>query len=260
MTIPQKQRSKQDDWINYLDKAYRFPDHARADELIDKAIGRINPYLAEASAPGWGWSGGKDSQGLRVIMEEAGVDECYLAISALEFPQFLAWATENMPDRLTVILNDQLNLDWLADHPDMIFPDSARAAKWFQSIQGRGRKKFIKDTDRDLIFLGRRKIDGNQTGTDGSYVQNGTAIVSPMHDWSHEDLLTVLGSRSMPLPPCYNWPRGFRVGTGSWPARQWVENRDFGFNEIWRIDPNVLIHASTKIEEVALWLKKSGNG
>jgi 3'-phosphoadenosine 5'-phosphosulfate sulfotransferase (PAPS reductase)/FAD synthetase len=249
MTLRVKQRADHADWLPILADAYTHPDHARADRLIDTAVARIHAFqrTTRAGKIGYGWSGGKDSQALRIVCEEAYVAECYLAISNLEWPAFLAWATDHMPDRLTVILRDRVNLDWLRANPAMLFPDAYGASRWFQMIQGTGRRTYARQHRMDAVLLGRRTADGNQVvprrGARGTgpwwYTDHGFLVASPLHDWTHEDVLCVLGSRDAPLPPNYTWPRGFRVGTGSWPARQWCTPRQ-GWAECITIDRTVV--------------------
>lgn len=253
MTLRVKQRADHADWLPVVEDAYLRPNHARADALIDRAVGRINAFRRTTGVGkvAYGWSGGKDSQALRIVCEEAYVTECYLAISNLEWPAFLAWATEHMPERLTVILRAEVNLRWLAKNPAMLFPDAAHASRWFQIVQGTGRRLYAKQAHAEAVLLGRRTADGNQivprrARGDGSgpywypdrHTSHGFLTASPLHDWTHEDVLTVLGSRDAPLPPNYGWPRGFRVGTGSWPARQWCTPAQ-GWAEVVTIDRTV---------------------
>jgi hypothetical protein len=58
------------------------------------------------------------------------------------------------------------------------------------------------------------------------------------------------------LPPFYQWPRGFRCGTHSWPARQWCRDRDHGFAEVHAIDPAILPEAGRYLEPAARWLER----
>lgn len=242
--IPRKQQSSQDDWIGALRSAYQQPDVARAQALIATAAER----LAEATQGydvAYGWSGGKDSQGLRLVCEAAGIRECVLVISELEYPAFLGWATDHMPWGCTVEARP-LDLAWLLRHPDMLFPrDAATASKWFRLIQHTGQRAYAKRTGIDMLVLGRRRADGNFVGPDGRYRDRaGFERLSPIADWTHEDLLCVLGANRCPLPPCYGWPRGFRVGTGAWPARQWTASPAHGWQEVATIDPTIVDHAA----------------
>jgi 3'-phosphoadenosine 5'-phosphosulfate sulfotransferase (PAPS reductase)/FAD synthetase len=246
-----KQRTTQADWLPVLDRAYQYPNRAKAEQLVESAIAKIEQVIKPEDNVGWGWSGGKDSQALRVVMDQMNIQDSYLAISSLEYPEFLAWATNHMPERLSIVLNEKANLDWLSRNPKMLFPDTAHASRWFQIIQGSARRKYGFENEKSLIFLGRRKADHNQKP---DYIENQTRVFSPIFDWSHEDVLTVLGAYQMSLPPCYWWPRGFQVGTGSWAARQWTGSAQNGWAEIWQIDPRIVENAAKRIDSARIFL------
>lgn len=251
--IPKKQNSKQIDWVQAVNDAYANPDYERAGKLVADAVQNVREIVQVGDRVGWGWSGGKDSQALRVIMNEAGIEDCYLGISALEYPDFLAWATDNMPDRLDIILNDYVNMDWLARSPQMLFPDTWHAGRWFRMIQKKARETYALKWQKTVLFLGRRKVDGNNRP---DYVHQGTRVVSPIYDWSHEDLICVIGAYDLPLPPCYAWPRGFQVGTGSWAARQWTNDINHGWSEVYSIDPKIVQNAANYLDSAMIFLSR----
>jgi len=240
--LPRKQASTHEHWLAALDAAYTNPDHDRARALVARAVARIERWAGNRSRLAYGWSGGKDSQGLRIVCEAAGVSDCVLVISELEYPAFLAWATDHMPWGLTVEARP-LDLAWLSRNPRMLFPPDAKiAARWFSLIQHAGQRTYCQRERVQMLLFGRRLADGNQCGTEGWYRPRDGAAErgSPMFDWTHEDLLCVLGAHAAPLPPCYGWPRGFRVGTGAWPARQWTGDRENGWREVYEIDRRVV--------------------
>lgn len=240
--IPKKQRSSQSDWTGALQKAYESPNVERANQLVERGVETIQSLQASFGHVTLAWSGGKDSQALRYVAEQAGVDDSILVISELEFPEFLSWATDNMPWGLT-IEQRPFGLDWLRKNPDMLFPDTKHAAKWFKINQQDGQRIHMKRTGSPCLLLGRRYADGNfiSRTKDIKYQdRNGWWRASPLAHWSHEDVLCVLGAFQIPLPPCYWWPRGFRVGTGPWPQRQWCDTHVQGWDETWQIDSNVV--------------------
>jgi hypothetical protein len=79
--IPRKQRSAEADWRDVLAASYAAPDADRATRLVERAVERVG---AAGSGLAYAWSGGKDSQALRVVAEAAGVPDCVLVISDLE--------------------------------------------------------------------------------------------------------------------------------------------------------------------------------
>lgn len=247
MSLARKQRSTHEDWLGPLADAYDRPDRVRASMLVALAAQRVRDLTREHryQRVAFGWSGGKDSQGLRVVCEAAGVTNCVLVISELEYPAFLAWATDHMPWGCHVEARP-MDMRWLSAHQDWLFPTDARTAgRWFKAVQHDGQRSFARRVRLDALVLGRRRADGNYCGTDGHYRdRDGFARLSPCFDWSHEDLLCVLGAYEMPLPPCYGWPRGFRVGTGPWPARQWTTSLAHGWAEVASIDRTVVEHAA----------------
>ncbi len=236
-----------------------WPDD-RLDQLIDYTVEQIK-LNTRGKRAGYGWSGGKDSLALDYVCRLAGITDCVLAISELEYPAFLQWVTDNMPDGLTV-LNCGLDLDWLAKHPDMLFPKGPYGPRWFSLINHKGQERYYRSQNLDVILLGRRRVDGNYCGPKGdvNLYTNGRGITrySPISEWPHEAVFSLIDRENIPMPPCYDWPRGFQVGTGSWPARQWTVDQDHGWSEVWSIDRGVVRHAATVLPAAADWMRRQG--
>lgn len=187
-----------------------------------------------------------------------------LVITELEYREFLEWATANMPDGLTVV-NTGHDLAWLAANPGMLFPQDANtAAKWFRIVQQNGQASYHRSEGLDAILIGRRRSDGNYVGRGGAniYTAKGVTRYSPLSEWSHEDVLAAIhwhyGAEG--FAPCYGWPRGFRVGTGPWPARQWTTDEAHGWSEVWAIDPEVVIEASRLLPGALAHCERMGAG
>lgn len=235
-----------------------WPDQ-RLDALITNTVADIRDTTRGRRAA-YAWSGGKDSLALAHVAELAGIHDCVLAISALEFPEFLVWVTDHMPDGLTVVSTGQ-DLAWLADHPRMLFPQGVYGPRWFSIVNHRGQERYFRDQHLDVLLLGRRTVDGNYTGPAGRNIYTnarGITRYSPLADWPHEAVFALIEREHIALPPCYGWPRGFQVGTGSWPARQWTESVDHGFGEVWRIDPDVIREAAGMLPAAAEWMARTG--
>ena len=237
-----------DAWTAAREAAVRTYTPAAIDALLDTAADRIlaaTPNRRAALA----WSGGKDSLVCELAARRAGIDDAVLVISRLEYPAFLAWATLNMPDGLTIVCRDQINETWLAAHPRMLFPHGNDGAAWFRHVQHAGQRDYARATGAALI-LGRRTADGNHVGDPlpggarGYTDRAGTTRISPIHDWPHEAVLAAIHHHRIDLPPCYSWPRGWQVGTGAWPARQWTTSRAHGWSEVWTIDPEIVHRAA----------------
>lgn len=237
-----------------------WPDD-RLNRLIDHTVSEIHRNTRGKRA-GYGWSGGKDSLALDYVCQLAGITECVLAISELEYPAFLQWVTDHMPDGLTVI-NCGLDLTWLRNHPEMLFPVGAHGPKWFKLVNHKGQERFFRSQKLDVIMLGRRRSDGNYCGpnaeTDLYTNAKGITRYSPLAAWPHEAVFSLIQRENMSLPPCYSWPRGYQVGTGSWPARQWTVDQDHGWSEVWEIDRGVVRHAAQVLPAAADWMARQGH-
>lgn len=236
-----------------------WPD-PRLDQLVDNTVTHIRDTCNGRRAA-VAWSGGKDSLALEILAREAGITECVLAISELEFPEFLRWVTDHMPDDLTVINTGQ-DLNWLATHPNMLFPQGAHGPRWFTIVNHRGQERYFHEQQLDVILLGRRRKDGNYCGPTGQVIYTNRRKVtrySPLADWPHEAVFALLDRHRITLPPCYDWPRGYQIGTGAWPARQWTRDTDHGFEEIWQIDPGIIRQAAPVLPQAADWLARTGH-
>jgi 3'-phosphoadenosine 5'-phosphosulfate sulfotransferase (PAPS reductase)/FAD synthetase len=223
----------------------------RAGDLLPKLPARIDRTIEHlrrvvgARELCFGWSGGKDSIVLERVLALAGYRACVLVLTQLEYNAFLQWTTSHMPERLTV-MRTQHDLAWLQKHPEMLFPqDSATAAKWFHQVQHWGQELFLKRERFDVMAVGRRRKDGNYCGRDGIYTNSrGVTRFAPLWDWSHEEIFAALMYFKAELPPCYGWPRGYQVGTGPWPARQFAASREVAWREVYQIDRTVVENAA----------------
>lgn len=254
-----KQSLSHDDFRALRERARSIP-RAAVDAKIETAIKLIRRFVIgrDLRAAAYAWSGGKDSIALRFVAEAAGVKDCLLGISNLEYPAFLRWVTDHMPPRLSVINTGQ-DLEWLARHPEMLFPATADlAAKWFKSVQHTAQARYYRENRLDVILLGRRRDDGNYVGPgpDPIYTsQEGVTRLSPLADWTHEDVFAVIDTYGLAMPPFYGWPRGYRCGTHAWAARQWCGTIRRGWGEVHGIDPSIVLHAARRIPSAAEYLE-----
>lgn len=229
------------------------------DNLVDRTVDEITRTVGRRHAA-LAWSGGKDSLALEHVGRLAGITEAGLAITELEYPEFLRWVTDNMPPGLTVLSTGQ-DLYWLRDHPPMLFPQGDYGPRWFTVVNHAGQTRYFQQARLDVLLTGRRRADGNWISNNGTREyrnQRGVVRYSPLADWPHEAVFALLQRERVTLPPCYGWPRGFQVGTGAWPARQWTTDTDHGFTEVWQIDPDVVREAATVLPQARAWLAKTG--
>lgn len=258
MPVGRKQGTTQADWLTALATIEQSITRAQVDALIDKTAESVRRVVAGKHVA-FGWSGGKDSVALELVMRAAGIEQCVLVICELEFPAFLQWATDNMPHELEIVNTGQ-DLDWLVAHPEMLFPqNSVAAAKWFKMVQHAGQEHYYEKHALDMLITGRRKADGNHVGPGGLYSNaRGVTRYSPICDWTHEHLLAAIHYYNLPLAPCYGWPQGFRQGTGPWAARQWCRGIEAGWREVFAIDPSVVRVAATRITSASEFLQRVG--
>lgn len=241
MKIGRKQNAKNEVWLEAVAKIEELVSRADLDALVEKTVADIREVTSGKSAA-YAWSAGKDSIVLSKICEMAGITACMIGVCDLEYPAFMEWVNANKPAGCEVINTGQ-NLEWLAKHPEMLFPrDSSTAARWFQIVQHRAQREYFKRHSLDMIILGRRRADGNYVGRKSNIYTDGKGVTrySPLADWSHEHILAFIHYHHLQLPPIYGWHNGYLCGTHPWPARQWTENEENGWREVYNIDPDVV--------------------
>lgn len=252
---PRKQNSTHEQWVDALRTVRQRVSESHVDALVARAVERVRSV---GGRMGYGWSGGKESVVLGHVCEAAGVVPCVLVLCELEFPEFVQWAEDQAPEGLEVENTGQ-DLEWLRRHPEMLFPrDSTTSGRWFREVRHRGQRDYFRRRRLDALLIGRRRGDGNYVGPKGSWTyRNAEGVVrsSPLYDWTNDDVLGTISWRSLPLAPCYSWPRGFRVGTGPWAKRR-VESEEQGWSEVWAIDQNVVKEAASVFPSAAAFLQR----
>lgn len=250
-----KQSLSHEDFAAIRARATEEITRAQIDEKIGRAVEEIRAFCAGKNVA-YAWSAGKDSIALALVAEMAGVTDCVLGICDLEYPAFVAWAQENAPSRLETI-NTGLDMDWLVKHPEMLFPMQADLAmQWFKAVQHKAQRQYYRKRKLDAIILGRRRSDGNFVGRGGEnhYESQGVVRYSPIADWSHAEVFAAIDHYGLAMPPIYGWPRGYRVGTHPWPARQWCESIEHGWAEVFSIDPQIVIRAAERLPSADAYL------
>lgn len=218
--VGRKQTANNDNFVRLWTNIEQVVSRQEIDALIDRAAEEVkltlhrfrprNPFIA--------WSGGKDSLALHFVCSLAGMKRSvFIQQGSLEFPAFLRWVEKNKPAGLST-MNTGHDLAWLARNEGMCFPVEQRWYKqWF--MNRRGQDAFCKQAKVDLLTFGRRSEDGNFIGPGGVHEKDGTVRYCPIRDWGHKHVLAVMHYYRLAVPPIYEWPNGWVIGTGPWP--QW---------------------------------------
>ena len=256
MSLGRKQSISNDAWLEAVATIESAVSRRELDDLVAVTIEDIRATVGQKKAA-YAWSAGKDSIVLGELCEAAGVTDCMIGVCDLEYPAFMAWVNEHKPAGCEVI-NTHQDLDWLARHPDMLFPkDSAKAGRWFSIVQHREQAVYFKAHDLDIVILGRRRADGNFVGRGTNIYTDGRGVTrfSPLAAWSHEHVLAYIHYHQLPLSPIYGWKNGYLCGTHPWPARQWTGGIENGWREVYEIDPAIVTAAAEKLDSARAFLK-----
>lgn len=255
--LGRKQRISNSDWLEVFGKIEQLIPKEQLDEKVRKTVQDIMEKTSGKNVA-FAWSGGKDSLVLEYICYMAGIDECVLVVSNLEYKAFTDWVDEFKPEKLEIINTGQ-DMEWLKKHEHMLFPQSSNiAAQWFHIVQHRGQAKYYKARNLDMLLLGRRRADGNYVGKGNNCYIDGKGVTrySPLADWSHEDVLAFIHYYKVPIPPIYDWKNGYLCGTHPWPARQWTGSIENGWQEVYEIDSSIVEEAAQHIQSAKDFLEK----
>lgn len=254
--LGRKQRVTNEAWLEVFGKIEHLVPREQLDEKVRKTVEEIMAETKGKKAA-FAWSAGKDSLVLEQICYMAGINSCVLVISNMEYQAFLEWVEGHKPAELEIINTGQ-DLEWLAKHEQMLFPQNSQiASQWFHIVQHRGQAKYYKAKELDMLLLGRRRVDGNYVGKGSNIYTDGKGVTrySPLADWSHEDILAFIHYYKVAMPPIYDWKKGYLCGTHPWAARQWTGSVENGWSEVYEIEPNIVEEAAKVIPSAKKFLK-----
>ena len=263
--LKSKHKFTTEDCERLLTELKANPPMERSEFLVSQAIDRIEQLEGNLA---FAWSGGKDSQAIRFVAEQAGVNLGMCVESGLEWPVMNEWRSKRC-DNITILRMDEYNAEWLNDHLEHLFPYNSKiVAQFSKATQHKGQERFYQDNNLDGLLLGRRWADDNWTGFGAgamSYSSKKTGMTrhSPIADWSHEDLLGVMICYDLEFAPCYFMLDGWVNGTATWkrshkrngqPIEDLVSSYDWNFGCVYQTDPQVVVDAAEVLEPAAIWL------
>lgn len=257
MILVRKQSSDNAAWLEAVATIQEAVPREELDKLVNSTVEEIRRTTSNRRAA-YAWSGGKDSIVLSQICQMAGVQNAMIGVCDLEYPAFLEWIKTNKPEGCFMVNTGQ-DLDWLANHIEMLFPqDSTYTGRWFSIVQHKAQRIFYKEQNLDVLILGRRRADGNYVGRGSNIYTDGNGVTrySPLASWRHEDILAFIHYHKLTLPPIYEWKNGYTCGTHPWPARPKTGSVENGWAEIYEIDPEIVKAAAKKIDSASSFLKE----
>lgn len=246
--LKSKKHVKEQEWLEVYKNIENYISKEHVDKLTDKTKKAIKERI-KGKKTAVSWSGGKDSIILEGLCSNIGIKNWFIALTKLEYPDFLDYLKENSPPGLDKVVVD-LDLEWLSKNKEMLFPDNAKVlGKWYRIVQHKVQRQYCQENDIDILILGRRKKDGNFIGKNNEYIKNGTVYYTPVADWTHEEVFGFLHYNGYKLPKIYEYRDGFRNGTHVWPSRERKVSILDTWREIFEIDQSIVKEASKYFEE-----------
>lgn len=255
------------EWLRAYEDCTKTISREQIASLEYRTIALIRKVANHYRKPCSGWIAGKDSLVLDHILRKSGI--LYTPImwrGVNEYPSMTKWIAENKPHNLIEEVIDRYTLEFLEKHPEYLFCSNGTRQKWMSTKWTRQRKDISKH-GFDLFITGRRLKDGNICGTkESGYVTkkaNATyASFSPLAEWTHEQLLAYIKYENIHLPPFYSYERGFLIGSvamGEWTERPMLnKTEDEVWDELYSIDPTIVINASRVLTKARRYLEKRG--
>ncbi|MBO6269392.1 MAG: phosphoadenosine phosphosulfate reductase family protein [Clostridium sp.] len=256
--LGRKQTSKNEDWI----WAFKHIEELITREEVETYAKASLDEMRQATAGkrvAYAYSAGKDSIVLAHLCEKVALTTGFFAYCDLDYPAFIAWVRENKPQGVQM-MHTGIGLNWLARHQDLIFAEGQLGQRWHQISQRGPFTRMFFENRLDLLLVGHRRIDGNFCGPNG-YIKkrSGETRYAPIRDWPHEALLGYIHYNNLPLPPIYGWKDGWVQGTHAWPEREFCSDDIMrGYQEVYDIDPEIVIKASKKLSSACHFLEEVG--
>ena len=235
---------------------------AEADRWVAEACSEVTEVCGKATDEvAYGWSGGKDSLALQVVMDRVGIQRSVCGIVGhLEVPDHLRWLQRNTPRGCEILSNNDLDLRWLAERGRRyLFPATSKDG-YFWTLKGTrsAQQRYQRTRNPKMQIYGRRTSDNNyvSSGPYGIFEAGGIVQYAPIRSWPHEVVLAVIryfwvDRLGDSLPPVYGYPEGWSTGTGPWPGRRVQGGGDerAGWRNTYECDATVVRRAAAYFTE-----------
>lgn len=232
-------------WAVY-DRIETLVSRAQLDALETRTLAELR-RVTHGHTCALAWSGGKDSLVLYELADQAGITQGVCGLTRdLEYPAMEQWLAAYTPQGIT-LWRRPIDYAWLLTHQDWLFPRTADQ-RGPQMIWQVAQDEYCAARGCDLLLLGRRRLDENFVGRDGSglYLARGVWRYNPLRDWTHEEVLASLHYHRIALPPLYGWYNGFTEGTHPWPRRGHTRDDADAWAQLASIDASIVEEAARR--------------
>lgn len=250
-----KQQSSEEDWKEIWDNACKEHPLSEILEMKQKAETLIaNSYDDETMI---GYSGGKDSLVLRHLAENCIENPRFISCELQnEFPSFVEWLYGTAPKNIVFVKDSSLSLEFLNEHISYLFPYELKERDAFVAAFRKPTYSYMREHGFSKFLTGKRIDDGNfcgkpnELGIRCTYSKTNKILsINPLAEWKHDHLLAYIQYFGIELPKIYYYPNGFRFGTHPWTERRRLNLRYCDtFDEIMKLEPEVIIKASEKLD------------
>lgn len=215
-------RIPESDWKRAWLNAPVIFSHSYAEYIVDVAVNLVRRAASKYKKLAWGWSGGKDSLALEIIMERADIDATPVVIRGrdeFQLAQVLDWHHKNIPEG-SILIHHEIDFPMLKRKPELLFPEARYVPFWVDMSFRKNWPKVCHKHGFDGIIVGHRTADGNWSPQVDVKSASGFRRIAPIRHWGHEELMAVikhLGKK--PVSPAYDLERGWMMGSVDWPQR-----------------------------------------
>lgn len=190
------------------------------------------------------YSGGKDGLAAALLALDQGITlgVCELSFTFSRQEQDIKRTANSLG--FTMVYRKNLNLSWLAAHPQYVFShDRKRTNELMQFRQRNSVESFARHNHFPVVITGR-KSQGNTVAKAVHKRGNGTWGCHPLRSWDEGDVWTFLRDRGVATPWVYGTPIGISQGNTGWPFCRECPDIQGNWNVIYGIEPTIVHQAA----------------